>query len=228
MRGLAALLLGALLLSGCAGPIPAARVPDSLLQGDGGNGWAPDGARSQAVPTTEMLGLVQRQTLSYRDDPRDGGNGGYSASLVLTTMKLFPSPSEAQLRDILREQVEINAEQQGIRLEGAPSEGARSLQDGHRTLFFIFTGKVTGQGELFTTTDATAKIVGEVWNCPASGTSVAAVGLAQVSSVRSLGGVPIATDVDARNWRELAADPQGSMDGQRGADGLLYNVRCTR
>lgn len=224
--GVAALLSSALLLAGCTGTLVPARVPEELLQGSGGNGWEPDPAHTDGQPRSESLGLVQRQTLAYADDAR-GGNGGYPASLALTTLKLLPAPSEAQLRDILREQVRERSEASGIRLGAQVVEGARTLGDGHRTLFFVFDGNVTGTGPLFTTRDAASKILGEVWNCPESGTSVAAVGLAQVSTVRSVGGVPLPAEQDARNWRELAADPQGGVDGQRGADGLLYNARCS-
>lgn len=227
--GRRALAVAALLslLAGCASPFVAARVPDALLQGDGGNGWARDAARSDTGPRGEAGGLAQHQTLAYVDDGQ-GGNGGYAASLVVTTAKLLPSPSEAQLRQLLSDQVRARSEEAGIRLnETATLEGSRALADGHRTLYFVFTGTITGEGPLFTTRDATAKILGEVWNCPAAGTSVSAVGLAQVSSVSRLGGIPVATNQDPRNWREIAADPQGTIEGQRGADGLLYNVVCS-
>lgn len=222
-------LVAALLLAGCTGgAFVAARVPDGLIQGNGGNGWDIDGANTEAQPRSEAGGLNQRQNLAYIDRPSEGGNGGYTASLLVTTLKLFPSPSEGQLRDLLREQVRQRAEDQGIELQGEPTEGQRTLQDGHRTLFFVYTGKIRAAGEVFTTVDATAKILGEVWTCPESGTSVASVALAQVSSVRSLGGIPVATNTDTTNWREVAADPAGTIEGQRGADGLVYNVRCAR
>jgi hypothetical protein len=163
--------------------------------------------------------------LAYADDGQ-GGNGGYPASLALTTLKLFPTPGEAQLRDILRQQVRQRSEAQGIRLTNEGTEGARTLASGHRTLFFVFTGTVTGSGPLFTTRDATAKILGEVWNCPEAGSSVAAVGLAQVDSVQSVGGVPLPAQPNPLNWRELAGDPSGSVDGQRQSDGLVYLARC--
>lgn len=223
-------LAAAALLAGCTGGggLVAARVPDTLIQGNGGNGWDLDPAHTDAQPRSDAGGLVQRQNVAYIDQPSEGGNGGYTASLLVTTLKLFPSPSEAALQDLLEEQVTQRAQAQGIELQGDPVRGQRSLQGGHRTLFFVYTGKISRAGEVFTTVDATAKILGEVWNCPESGTSVAAVALAQVSSVRSLGGIPVATNTDTTNWREVAADPQGAVDGERGADGLVYNVRCTR
>jgi hypothetical protein len=195
------------------------------LSGVGGNGWEQDASRSDAQPASESGGLVQRQTLAYRDDAR-GGNGGYPASISLTTLKLTPSPGEAQLRDILRKQVQQSAEQQGIALGDQVREGSRTLADGHGSLWFQFTGTVTGDGPLFTTEDATAKILGEVWNCPESGTSVAAVGLAQTTSTQVVGGIPVATNENPTNWREIAGDPSGSIDGQRDASALVYNVVC--
>jgi hypothetical protein len=223
--GPALCVLAAALLAGCTGAVVPARVPDALLQGDGGNGWAADAAHTDAQPRSENLGLVQRQTLGYADDGR-GGNGGYPATLTLTTLKMSPAPGEPQLRDILRDQVRRGSEESGIRLGDQVVEGGRALGDGHRTLFFVFTGNVTGGGPLFTTRDATAKILGEVWNCPEASTSVAAVGLAQVSSVQSVGGIPLPAQEDPRNWRELAGDPSGGVDGQRDLNGLLFHARC--
>lgn len=220
--------MAALALAGCAGSLVVARVPDSLIQGSGGNGWVIDPRHTDAQPRSEALGLAQRQGIAYLDQPNQGGNGGYTASLVLTTLKSFPGPSEGQLRDLLRDQVRQRAEQQGIHVQGDPVEGRRTLQDGHGSLFFLYSGTITRPGEVFTTTNAAMRIFGEVWTCPESGTSVAAVALAQVSSVRTLGGIPVATNTDTTNWREVAADPAGSVDGQRGADGLVYNVRCVR
>lgn len=222
---LAALLALALGTAGCTGPLAAASIPGSFLGGDGGNGWERDAAHSDAAPQAESLGLAQRQTLAYLDDGK-GGNGGYPASLALTTLKLFPAPGESQLRDIVQQQVRQRSEEQGIALGNQALQGSRTLADGHTTLFFVFTGTVTGRGALFTTTNATAKILGEVWSCPESGTSVAAVGLAQVSSAQSIGGVPLPGQEDPRNWRELAGDPRGSVDGQQAGDGVLWHAVC--
>jgi hypothetical protein len=225
MRAVFALAL--LLLAGCTSPssFHAARVPDALLQGDGGNGWEPDGAHSDAAPRQANGGLQAQQTLAYKDDGQ-GGNGGFPASMALTTLKLLPTPTESQLRDIVRTQVQERSAEQGIQLGDQQLEGARTLADGHGTLYFMFTGTVTGNGPLFTTRDATAKILGEVWNCPEAGTSVAAVGLAQVSTIQVIGGVPVTQQTDARNWQELAGDPSASVDGQRDGNGLVYNVVC--
>lgn len=226
LRSALAVLLGlAALLAGCVGGFAPARVPGELLQGDGGNGWTEDPKRSDPEPRSESLGLVRRQALAYEDDGK-GGNGGYPATLTLTTLRLAPLPGETQLRDILRDQVRLRSEESGIRLGPEATEGSRALADGHRTLYFVVRGNVTGEGALFTTRDAAANIVGEVWNCPEAGTSVAAVGLAQVSSVQRIGGVPLPAQENPLNWRELVGDPDGSIDGALASDGLLYNARC--
>jgi hypothetical protein len=200
-----------------------ARVPDSLL--GNGSGWAADAGHSDAQPQSQSLGLVQRQTLAYTDDGKHG-NGGYPANLALTTLKLFPTPSRDQLRDIVQQQVKEQSQAQGIQLGNQALQGSRTLADGHTTLFFVFTGTVTGQGSLFTSSNATAKILGEVWNCGEAGTSVVAVGLAQVGSASSLGGIPLQNQENPQNWRELAADPHGSIDNQQGGDGLVDNAVC--
>jgi hypothetical protein len=225
MRALLPLTL--LLVAGCSTPgsFHAARVPDTLLQGGPGNGWEVDASHSDGAPREANGGLQAQQTLAYKDDG-SGSDGGYPASIAITTLKLLPTPNESQLRAIVEEQVRTRSEEQGIRLGDQVHEGARTIADGHGTLYFVFTGTVTGSGPLFTSRDATAKILGEVWNCPEAGTSVAAVGLAQVSSTQMVGGVPVTTQADERNWRQLAGDPAAGVDGQRDGSGLVYNVVC--
>jgi hypothetical protein len=221
------LLALALLAAGCTSEgFHAARVPEAFLHDQANNGWRLDQDRSDAAPRSEGPGgLAQRQALVYVDDGTNSPRR-YPASLVLTTVRTTPTPSEGQLRDLLRQQVEQRSAEQGIRLGNQTLEGSRTLADGHGTLYFAFTGTVSGEGPLFTTRDATAKIVGEVWNCPGAGSSVLAVGLAQVSASRGVGGIALPPEPDATNWRELVADPRGSIEGHRGNDGLLHQTRC--
>lgn len=217
----AGLVLLLVLGSGCVGIAAPARVPDELLGGRDGNGWALDAGESEQRPQGSGFGLVATQTLLYEDP----GDPGYPASLSLTTIRTLLAPSTNELRERVRERVRERAQELGIRLDAEERQGSRVVATGDPSLWFLFRGTVEEAGELFTQ-DATVRILGEVWNCRASGNSVAAVGLAQIDSVTLVNGVPVRRQVDETNWRELVQDPAGSIEGVAGIKGLLYNVAC--
>jgi hypothetical protein len=68
-------LLLAVPLSGCL-DIHAARVPDRLLEGRGGNGWAKNQSASQKEPTSAQMGLVKTQAFVYDDRTSDDAEIG--------------------------------------------------------------------------------------------------------------------------------------------------------
>lgn len=208
--------------AGCLSLDPAL-VPARFLQGDSGNGWRFNQTASHDEPRDRYLGLVRFQALSYQDP---GEQGGYPARMSLTTLRTLLAPSEEDLRERAEEQIRSRAEANGISLAGPPETGERTLESGYGSLWFVYDGNATqAQGQFFTR-DAPVKILGEVWTCSSSRTSVAVVGLAQVADVRYIGGSPVVSQPDDRNWREIVADPDGTIEGVTGDDGLVYNVVC--
>ncbi len=215
------LAVAALVLAGCVS-ITVARVPARLL--DGASGWFEDPARSDASPESSGFGTAKSQRIAYRDEAKDGR--GYAGALTVITLRTLISPSDESLREDLRDQVEDVAGRNGIRLDQQVATGSRALANRATSLHFLFNGTVTRSDGLFGE-DAKVKVLGEVFTCRREKSSVVAVGIAQVTRTRSIGGVPIPSDRDATTWTEIVADPSGTIEGQRGGDGLVFNVVCS-
>lgn len=219
MRRALVVLVALTALAGCL-DLTAARVPDRLLEGSGGNGWARNASASQKAP---VGGSTEKtQTLVYEDAHP---SPGYPGTLTVTTLRTLLSPSRDKVIDIVQQRIHDDATAKGITLQGDATRGTRTLANKGESSFFVYRGNVSTQG--FFSRDAQVKIFGEAWQCPGGKTVVATVGLAQVTDVKSVGGVILPGDtVDETTWSEMVADPRGSIDGQRGSDGLAYNVEC--
>lgn len=218
----AALLLAAP-LSGCL-KLEAARVPDRLLEGRGGNGWAKNQSASQKEPASAQMGLVKTQSFVYEDRTSDAAGSGFDGSLSVTTVRTLLRPSEEKLRDDVKARVRSEAEAKGIRVSGSPQDGTRTLANEAEAFWFSYRGTVSRSG--FFAQSAEVRLFGEVSQCAEEETVVVVVGLAQVSDVRSVGGVVLPGDPDDTTWREIVGDARGSVEGIRGSDGLAYNVEC--
>ena len=226
MRQAAWLVVAALLaapLAGCL-EIHAARIPDRLLEGRGGNGWAKNATASQKEPASAQGGLVKTQSFVYEDRTSDDAGRGFDGSLSVTTLRTVLRPSEEKLRDEVKERVRKEAESKGIRIGGDPEDGTRTLANKAEAFWFAYTGTVSKAG--FFSQSAEVRVFGEVSQCTEEETVVVLVGLAQVSDVRSVGGVTLPSDPDDTTWREIVSDPSGRVEGIRGSDGLAYNVAC--
>lgn len=217
------LLVAALLtlpLAGCV-DIDVARIPDKLLEGAGGNGWEKNLTASQKEPASASGGTSKTQTLVYEDRR---SREGYPGTLTVTSLRTLLTPNDQKVIDLVEERIRSEAQRKGISIEGPPAKGTRTLANGDESSWFVYEGRVSTAG--FFSRDADVKILGEVSHC--GKTLVATVGLAQVTDVRSVGGVPLPSDpeTDPQTWREMVADPRGTIDGIRGSTGLAYNVAC--
>lgn len=220
---LLAVLVLAAPLSGCV-KLEEARIPDRLLEGRGGNGWAKNQTASQDEPASGQMGLVKTMTLVYEDRTSDDRDEGFDGSLSVTTLRTVLRPSEEKLRDEVKGRVRDEAEAKGIRIAGEPEEGERVLANRADAFWFTYEGTVDRAG--FFSQRAEVRVFGEVSQCPEEETVVVLVGLAQVSDVRSVGGVILPSDPDDATWKEIVSDPRGGIEGLRGSDGLAYNVQC--
>ncbi|MHB8605599.1 MAG: hypothetical protein ACYDCK_10135 [Thermoplasmatota archaeon] len=217
------MLAVALAFSGCL-TLVAAHVPNRLLEGAGGNGWERDDAHSQTEPTGGSFSLERTQTLRYQDAA--SGGAGYPGVLYVVTLRAVFTPSPSAVTAKLRDAVSEFASSNNIHLDDSGYSGARHVATGAASSFFVYNGSVSSSGSLFTTQNAKVKILGEVFPCEATRTSVVAVGLAQITDVRSIGGVPVGTNTDLTTWSEIAGDPDGSIENLRDVNGLVYNVVC--
>ena len=217
-----ALALAFTLSAGCVDVSPA-RIPDKLLEGRGGNGWEKNLTASQDEPDSANMGTAKSQALVYEDKRSEEG---YPGTMTVSTLRTLLRPTEEKVLDVVQESIREEAESRGVRIEGAPTEGDRKLANGETSHWFVYNGTVQSAGGIFQTRNARVKIYGEVFECSGTKSVVAVVGLAQITDVRSVGGVPLPSEADPTTWREIAADPRGSIEGIRGSDGLGYNVLC--
>lgn len=199
--------------------LEAARVPDKFLEGRGGNGWEKNATASHGEPVSDGAGTSKTQTLVYEDRT---SREGYPGTLTVTSLRTLMSPSQEKVVATVEERIREEAQRKGIAIQGQPARGARTLHNGAESQWFVYQGKVGTQG--FFSRNADVKIFGEVFQCDK--TTVAVVGLAQTTDVRSVGGVVLPSDPDPTTWREMVADPRGSIEGIRGSNGLAYNVVC--
>lgn len=214
-----ALLAIVLLLAATAGclEIPAASVATSVLTA---KGWEEN---ATAARSDARWGGLARTELRVFEHARAGSD--YGGHLSVVTIRSFLEQSEQDLRDRLQETVRTQSEAKGIEIGKDGEKGARENAEGRATQWFTYQGVAKSPETLFTR-NADVRIVGEVWNCRASRTVVVAVGLAQVNDARVIGGIPITQDPNLSTWRELVADPEGTIEGAKGS-GLLDAVACS-
>lgn len=214
-RLLAAVVVAAT-LAGCL-TLTAARVPDPYLT----RGWQEDAARSDDEPSKEGLG--RRQALAYKDA---GDGPGYGGSLTVVTIRTLVAMSEETILEALRQNLEDHASAQDIRLENEIEDGSRALANGATSRYVVYTGEVAKSSLLFKQA-ARTKLLGEVFRCDAERTVVVAAAIAQVTDVRSVGGVPLPRDDEPQTWHEIVADPAGTVEDVVGGDGLAYRIACS-
>ncbi|HET6404618.1 MAG TPA: hypothetical protein VFH78_08215 [Candidatus Thermoplasmatota archaeon] len=217
---LVALVLLVAFTTGCVELSPA-RIPDRLLEGPGGNGWEKNLTASQTGASGSAFS--KSQALVYEDRR---SSDGYPGTMTVSTLRTLFRPTEERVRDVVQERIREEAEGRGVRIEGTPTTGERRLANGEDAYWFVYNGTVQSSSGFFQSRNARVKIYGEVFQCDEEKTVVAVVGLAQITDVRSVGGVQLPSEADPTTWREIAADPRGTIEGIRGSDGLAYNVQC--
>lgn len=180
-----------------------AYVPDDFLEG----GWSENFA--DRAEGSQLLGLEKWCSLTYEIE------GNYSAYLTVTTFKTLVMMNEKELRDKTMNTIG-KALQQGITIDnGSEIIGERALNNKHKTTYMIYDGNDTTKNP-----PEKIKIIGEVWNCGASGTSIICIGFAQITDYAHNNSMENTTQ-----WAKIIRDKNGLTDFI-GEDGLIYNVVC--
>ena len=189
--------------SGCV-ELTSAYVADTVLT----DGWYEN--ISLRNTGSQFFGLEKWASATYEL------NGQYPASLTVTTMKTLVLMDEQELQNKIEETMQSTLKQ-GIQLnESVNITGERVVLKGHKTRYMVYDG-------IDTTTEPfeKIKIIGEVWNCAVSGTSVVCIGMAYITN---------STDNSSSdhldNWEKIVMDSIGTIDGSTGENGLIYNVIC--
>ena len=159
---------------------------------------------------SKYLGLEKWASATYQID------GDYPATLTVTTMKTLILMDEQELQHETKELINSSIKEGIILNESSETTGERSLEKLHITMYMTYQGLDTS-GEA----DETVKIIGEVWNCPTSGTSVICIGTAYITKSNDNTSLQ-----NTSGWEKIVKDPVGTIGGYTGDDGLIYNVTC--
>ncbi len=186
--------------SGCVN-ISCSYIPDLVIT----DGWHENLALRNTG--SQFLGLEKWCGSVYEI------NGKYPASLTVTTIKTLILTDEEDLQKKTIETIEETF-QDSIQLnESTKLTGERTILKKHKTMYMIYDGIDTNRNEKI-------KIIGEVWNCGTSGTSIICIGMAYITN----NGNP--TIENTENWQKIVMDPGGTIGSFTGEEGLIYNVHC--
>jgi len=192
------LLFILILLSGCV-DLTCAYVKDSVIS----DGWNENKALSNTG--TQFLGMDKWCSSTYEI------NGKYPASLTITTIKTLVLADEKEIQEKTRQTIEETF-QNNIQIEEKNS-GERTLQNNHKTMYIVYDGTDIVKNE-------SVKIIGEVWNCDTSGTSVICIGVAYITNKE------ISDIENTENWQKIVSSPSGIIDDFLGESGLIDNIYC--
>ena len=187
-----------ILLSGCV-DLTCAYVKDSVIN----DGWNENFALRNTG--TQFLGLEKWCSSTYEI------NGKYPASLTVTTLKTLVLTDEKEIQKKTRQTIEETFSNT-IQLNENTS-GERTLRNNHKTMYIVYDG-------IDTQKDEHVKIIGEVWNCDTSGTSIICIGVSYVTNKE----IPDVKNTE--NWQKIVMDSSGTIDGFLGETGLIDNIHC--
>ena len=163
--------------SGCVN-ISCSYIPDLVIT----DGWHENLALRNTG--SQFLGLEKWCGSVYEI------NGKYPASLTVTTIKTLILTDEEELQKKTIETIEETF-QDSIQLnESNKLTGERTILKKHKTMYMTYDGIDTNRNEKI-------KIIGEVWNCGTSGTSIICIGIAYITN----NGNP--TIKNTENWQKI-------------------------
>ena len=196
--GLSFVLLLGVLSSGCV-TLTCAYIPDQFLTG----GWHENTAlRNTGL---QLFGMEKWCGVSYEI------KGKYPALLTITTLKTLVLADEAHLLESTRTLINDTFQETVTFVPNAT--GTRMIENDHETLFITYEGRDLVQQEQ-------VRIIGEVWNCPSSGTSLLCVGIAYLTNDE----IPGKVHLD--EWQKMIQDPTGAIEEAKGDEGLIFHVWC--
>lgn len=187
-------------LSGCV-TLKCSYVPNDFLV----NGWYEN--TSLRNTGLHLLGLEKWCNIIYEI------KGKYPASLIVTSLKAIFLEDENELYDIVKDMIKINFNDGILINESSKLSGERNNFNNHKTKYIIYEGIELEK-------DLDIKIIGEVWNCGNTGSSIICVGIAYISNREN----PIIKNTI--NWEKIVEDPNGNIENYYGGEGLIYNIKC--
>ena len=161
---------------------------------------------------SQLLGLEKFSSITYRFD------GKYPAYLTIVTIKTLVMMSENELRDKTAESIELALEKGIVVDKTTEVSGGRMLENGHNTMYVLYDGDDTSKNP-----PEKIKIIGEVWSCGTSGTSMICIGVAQITD-----NLHDNSEINVSHWEKIVRDEVGTFGTGdfQGEDGLIYKVIC--
>jgi len=184
--------------------LKSAYVPNDFLDA----GWSED--LFERDSGSSFFGLESWYSITYKTE------GLYPASLTVSTYKTLFMMNEDELRDKTTETIWAASQQGIVVVNGTKIFGERFLKNGHNSIYIVYDGEDTSKDPV-----EKIKVVGEVWNCGVSGTSIICIGVAQVTDNLNNN-----TAVNTTSWKKIISGLNGEIEDFTGDDGLIYNVVC--
>jgi hypothetical protein len=194
------LLIIILLFSGCLN-IKCSYISDEELS----NGWYENlSLRNSGL---HFLGLEKWCSSTYEI------KGKYPSSLIVNTLKTLFLEDENNLY-LTIQNILINNFSDRISInESSEFSGQRTLLNSHKSKYLIYEGIDREKG-------LKIKLIGEIWNCGVSGTSIVCIGITYISNEKNQ------SIMNYINWQKIIEDPDGNIENFIGLNGLIYNTKC--
>ena len=205
---LAVVLVAARLLPGCVAPYKVTVDAGAL-------------ARTGIPWTRADHGTGPLLETTYTADP--SSQPPYPGTLQLFALRDGARRSNEELLALTRSSVENATAENGIAIQGAGTQGTRTLRNGLATQWFALEGTVSSSSALFQE-QTRVRILGEAGFDGRSGTHVIAVAIAQVESITCVLPGACQTRTDLRNWTAIVGDTKGSIDDAVSQNGLIDNL----
>ena len=191
-----------------------AYIDDEIL----GENWVED--IDERYFEERLFGLEKQGGYTYKIS--ESYDDTYSAFLTVTSIKTLLMMSEDELFEKTVETIKESAKSENIIINQSSSiSGSRYTNNGdHKTKYVIYEGEenISGISE-------TVMIIGECWNCAASGSSIICIGFAQITDNENNNPIEYMD-----NWAKIVSDKGGTfVNGDEpfiDSEGLIFNVIC--
>lgn len=178
------------------------------------NGWYED--VDERFFDSRLFGLEKHVSLTYRFD-----NYSFPSFLTVNTYKTVFMMNEKELFKKTVESIKESMRVKNVVLNNqSVLEGRRILENKHKTMYIVYNGTKISEDSR-----EEIKVIGETWNCGKSGTSVIAIGYAQITNN---------SEKNLSHWEKIIKDQSNTFgfyddsDGYTflGKDGLIFNIEC--
>ena len=174
-----------------------------------GTSWFEDIEKREI--TSKFFGFEKYGSITYISI------GNFPSYLIVSTIKSPVMLNKKDLRDNIEKSL-TNYEGEIVIDNQSNFSGNRFIKNGHTTLFIIYNGTDVSKYP-----NEKIKVIGEVWNCGKSGTSIICLGFAHITDNANNN-----SKINTTHWEKIIGDEVGTfgLEGFKREDGLIFNVIC--